>query len=371
MNSAEFRTTCIGSLPHHNFDAALQFAFQSDIPFLPQIPIRNPWEYMLAQALEGVPGLSAETDGSVTLNLDIWETRQKELNESLAHAFSKADTDPVAFQLFEPSAAISSCWQPFVWELAERESPLAKIQIAGPLTSQWSLKFTRAHKASASEQSPEVSMQIFRLVLARALAMTRKLKAHQIKPILYLDEPGLYGLSRSNPKHTVGIQELRIMIQTLRKDGVQVGLHCCSNTDWGIVLGLGLDIISLDVALSAASLFSKANAQAVSDFVKMGGRFSFGVIPTARSAVLRSIEPALLFSELLGAFEVAETAGVNELKNAWRDQPDFIKKILSEAIYTPACGLALHTVADADLIMELLREFKDYMAKNLRLSRQV
>ena len=33
-------------------DAALAFSFSMDVPFLPQIPIRNPWEYMIAQALE-------------------------------------------------------------------------------------------------------------------------------------------------------------------------------------------------------------------------------------------------------------------------------------------------------------------------------
>jgi hypothetical protein len=50
-------TTGIGSLPHHNIDAALSFSFKTGIPFLPQIPIRNPWEYMIAQALENLPGL--------------------------------------------------------------------------------------------------------------------------------------------------------------------------------------------------------------------------------------------------------------------------------------------------------------------------
>ncbi len=61
MTTARFPTTGIGSLPHHNIDAALAFSFQATIPFLPQIPIRNPWEYMIAQALEGVPGLEVET----------------------------------------------------------------------------------------------------------------------------------------------------------------------------------------------------------------------------------------------------------------------------------------------------------------------
>ena len=68
-------TTGIGSLPHHNADAALEHSFRMGIPFLPQIPIRNPWEFMIAQTLEGLPGLQADADGSVTLNTDIWLSR--------------------------------------------------------------------------------------------------------------------------------------------------------------------------------------------------------------------------------------------------------------------------------------------------------
>src|SRR5215210_6594470 len=73
-------TTAIGSLPHHNIDSALAFSFQASIPFLPQIPIRNPWEFMIAQALDGMPGLQVDEDGAVSLNYDIWNSRAHSLN---------------------------------------------------------------------------------------------------------------------------------------------------------------------------------------------------------------------------------------------------------------------------------------------------
>src|SRR4051812_41571970 len=83
-------TTAIGSLPHHNIDAALEFSFQTDIPFLPQIPIRNPWEFMIAQALEGMPGLAIDEDGTCRLDLDVWTGRCHAFNERLLTAFSQA-----------------------------------------------------------------------------------------------------------------------------------------------------------------------------------------------------------------------------------------------------------------------------------------
>src|SRR4051812_27742352 len=82
-------TTGIGSLPHHNVDAALDFSFRHGIPFLPQIPIRNPWEYMIAQALEGIPGLLAEKDGLVVLDADLWNARASRFGKLLGDAFAK------------------------------------------------------------------------------------------------------------------------------------------------------------------------------------------------------------------------------------------------------------------------------------------
>ena len=63
------QTTAIGSLPHHNADAALEYSFRHGIPFLPQMPVRNPWEYMIPQALEGLPGLEVSREGASYLVL--------------------------------------------------------------------------------------------------------------------------------------------------------------------------------------------------------------------------------------------------------------------------------------------------------------
>src|SRR3954470_6485194 len=115
LRQASTRTTGIGSLPHHNRDTALEFSFKFGIPFLPQIPIRNSWEFMIAQAIEGLPGLQIEEEGVVSLNKDIWDRQSHLLAQRLEKAFREED-----FEAFEPSAATSSCWQPFLWELQER-----------------------------------------------------------------------------------------------------------------------------------------------------------------------------------------------------------------------------------------------------------
>ncbi|MGK5081779.1 hypothetical protein WDW37_00615 [Bdellovibrionota bacterium FG-1] len=345
-------TTGIGSLPHHNVDAALEHSFRFGIPYLPQIPIRNPWEYMIAQALEGLPGLQAGKDGSVTLNTDIWFSRTSDFNAKLESAFrGGASSTPLsALSLFEPTPSISSCWQPFIWELAERETPIAKMQIAGPMTSQWVLQLHDSSGKSISalafgEKNPELSTQIFRLVMARALAMSARIKEQGAQPLLFLDEPGLYGFSPSNPRHVMALQELKVMIQALRKEGVLVGLHCCSNTDWNAVLALPLNYLSIDVSLSLGSLL--ACGPGLRRFIESDGRLALGVIPTGRPGILRSLDVGALVQALIG-----------DLKSAFGADQDLVRKVLKQALYTPACGLALQSVADAELIFEMLSQFE-------------
>ena len=339
---ANLPTTAIGSLPHHNVDAALEYSFRLGVPFLPQIPIRNPWEYMIAQALEGLPGLQVERDGEVKLGFDVWKTRAEAFQKRLDEALADPAND--AFESFEPSAASSSCWQPFVWELSERGVRRAKVQIAGPLTSQWAL---RLQDGTPADRHPDLTRQIFRLVLARGIAMIRRLKSAGASPVLYLDEPGLYAFSASNPRHLVALQELKLLVQSLRKEGAQVGVHCCSDTDWSAVLGLGIDYLSIDAGLSLRGLLQVRYEQSLTQFLERGGNLSLGVIPTSRLASYAPSAHSIL-ADLLEAFASSP---------AWAGKPEAVKRILRGALFTPACGLALSTIADAELVLNVLNEF--------------
>lgn len=360
------RTTAIGSLPHHNIDTALAFSFQLGIPFLPQIPIRNPWEFMIAQALEDLPGLQVEADGATLLNLDVWSSRTHRLSQRLDEAFRRADSDPEAFESFEPSSAAASCWQPFLWELDERGLKLAKIQLAGPMTAQWALKLQGGQSV---DRHPDLTTQIYRLVLARGIAMVRRLKSVGVTPLLYLDEPGLYAYSSQNPKHVLAFQELKLVIATLRKEGALVGIHCCSNTDWNAVLELPIHVLSLDTTLSLPDLLAPSRHAKLEAFIAAGGRLSLGAVPTSLHAGLaRAPEPRVLVAQLLDTFAAHLSGKAPSGGASGSAGPEFVKQILRDAIYTPACGLALHGTADAELILGALQELYGYLAKDLHLA---
>jgi hypothetical protein len=343
-------TTGIGSLPHPQLDAALQYAFRTSVPFLPQVPIRNAWEFMIAQSLEGLPGLQVEEGGLVSLDLAHWSSRARRLDEKLETAFRSAG-DPHAFEAFEPTAASSSCWQPFLWELEERKARLAKIQLAGPLTSQWAI---RLRDGSRVEEHADLTSQIFRLVLARALAMGRRVRETGADALLFLDEPGLFALTRTDPRHVLAMQELKLMIQALGKEGIRVGIHCCSNTEWDWLLGLGAQVISLDAELSLSSFL--ATGEPARQFLDSGGTLSLGVIPTPKApGMLERLEPAQVLRRILAAFR--RSGGYSESE---------VHSVLGRSLFTPSCGLALHTTSDAETALALLEELRRFLKTELR-----
>jgi hypothetical protein len=300
---------------------------------------------MLAQALEGLPGLKAERDGSVLLDYTLWTSQAKNFQDKLDSAFKNND-----FEAFEPGASSASSWSAFLWEIRDRETPLAKIQTAGPLTAGWALRRTDGKAASLDV---ELSNQILKLVLAKSIAMIRSLKAAGTAPLLFVDEPGLYGLSVLNPNHILGLRELKVFFQTLKKEGAITGLHCCSNTDWPSVLALGFDFLSIDTHLSLDRVLSfKSDFE---KFVNGGGRLSLGVLSTSNaSLVLNLVDSETLYQEIKKP--LSETF-----------DSKFCEMLLKEALYTPACGLAYHGVQNAEIILSALQDFSTHAKKSLKL----
>jgi hypothetical protein len=62
--------TAIGALPHTDVDDAVAFVLDRAprLPFAPRLPRRSPLEYKVAQVVHGVPGVTVEDDGSITVD---------------------------------------------------------------------------------------------------------------------------------------------------------------------------------------------------------------------------------------------------------------------------------------------------------------
>lgn len=362
-------TTGIGSLPHQDVEAALDFSFATGIPFLPQLPQRNAWEYMIPQALAELPGLQLDAKGIPQLSEEIWEKNADAFSRKLSLAFENAAQDFDAFKAFEPSASVSSCWQPFVWKLLDRKVQLAKIQIAGPLTSQ-EILLSKTPTLLAPTLATGLaailgatSAAALAAALATTLAMTRRLQAEGVQPLLWIDEPGISALSRQNPKHWARLQDLQAMIHTLQKEGVYTGLHCCGQADWAMICELGLDFISFDAHLCAVD-FLQARTEngelACARYLSQGGRLALGVIPTNLGLDYNALTPEQILKNL-----------EQSLAPLGKESKNLFHTALSSALLTPACGLAHHPIKDAESILKLLNEFEICATKTLGLRREI
>ncbi|MBX5481441.1 MAG: hypothetical protein IRZ16_06280 [Myxococcaceae bacterium] len=324
-------TTGIGSLPHTQLELGLQAALQVDIPYLPQLPNGNPHEFMIASAIERLPGLRVDADGGVVIDADEWKAQRDAFEQELESALASRELGA-----FEPTPQGCRAWNPFLFEVEARRLALAKVQIAGPATVRWVAKTSTGEVAS---DVPELDRQIYRLILARAVAMVRRVRRAGATPLCYLDEPGLYALDRRDPRHLMVLQELRLLIVALQNEGALVGLHCCGNTDWAALLDLGLNLISVDARLSLDAFLD--TGEALFRYFDGGGALSLGIIPTDLSSTW-SVE------ELVDAVETS-------LRATFKD-PRTFAEVAGRSLLTPACGLAMRSVPDAEAIFDQLRD---------------
>ncbi len=324
-------TTGIGSLPHTQGELALQMALQHDIPFLPQLPRADAAELMIPAALEGLPGLSYDAEGVCTVNVEEWQAGRDRFTMKVEAALASGE-----LRELEPSAVSCRSFRPFLWEIENRKAPFAKVQLAGPATVRWVAKTSQG--APVSEMA-ELDQQIFRLLLARSLAMVKAVRRAGATPIFFLDEPGLYALDAKNVRHMVVLKELSVLIVAAQREGALVGLHCCSNTRWGEVLGLGLDVLSIDARLSLDAVLE--DSRAFWSFMAGGSTLSLGIVPTDLAT---SYSLGELVDSVEASFRATAPRGVA------------FEGLLAQMLLTPACGLGMRSVPDTERIVGEVRD---------------
>jgi methionine synthase II (cobalamin-independent) len=323
-------TTGIGSLPHSQLELALQMAFQVDIPYLPQLPAGNASEFMIPAALDGLPGVRFDGEGLCSIDIDEWQRQREAFGASIETALSSGD-----LTMFEPSPQASRAWKPFLWEIQNRKLAFAKVQIAGPATVRWATKTSVGDIAS---DVPDLDQQIFRLLLAKCLAMAKAVRRASATAIVYLDEPGLYALDRTNAQHLVALQEFKVLAMALQREGALVGLHCCGNTDWDLVLDEGVDLLSLDVRLSLDAVLEERRA--LDRFLASGAALSLGIVPT-------NVAASFSVQELVDSVETSLSATLGRKRAL---------EVMLRSLLTPACGLAMRSVVVAEQTFEQLRQ---------------
>ncbi len=343
--------TGIGSLPHKDLEAALDLVFEylPDCPHWPQLQSLRYTEQMEIQPVEGLPGLVAQPEsGSVYVDTEAGEAELADFYEKALAAEAGGDLEPFAL-----TPEYAEGLHAFLARLSSlgKKLPLVKGQLIAPFSFGYSIN---DQDGKPILYHPAWGDACMKLLALKSVWQVRRLQEFADAVLFFLDEPMLavYG---STAMLTVSREEViertNQVVDPLRAEGAIVGMHCCGNTDWGLVMETNLDLINFDAYNfgEALALYGKE----VTAFLERGGWFAVGIIPTIfpdTDTIDKEDEHSLsaLFKNWIDAMT---KAGVD------RDL------LTSRLIIAPACGCGTLSLAQTQKIYGILKKFQgDYPA---------
>lgn len=322
-----FHPTGVGSLPHGDPDRAVRLVLSRfpGVPFWPQLPRRSFLESMYIQYAAGMPASSIEGE---KLTVEGGDAMVAEA-EDFYGKFLGEDTAPFAIPPERAAGLarlLASGGGPF---------PAVKGQVTGPVS--FGLMVTDRGK------KPLFYDPVGRDVLVKHLLRVAQWQVGRLKTlspnvILVLDEPYLASVGSA----IISLSREEV-VSTLDEifDGLPdalCGIHCCANTDWGLVLSTRARYLSFDAYGYADSLL--LYPAEVEGFLARGGKIAFGIVPTSAEELARETPGSLAdrMDDLLGRLE-----GKGIPREA----------AIRSAFVTPACGLGTLSEEDAERAVAL------------------
>lgn len=357
--SAHGLPVLIGSLPLDSHETALDWIFQTtpEIPLWPQLPSR-PLERMLPQFAEGIPCIIEQDAGGQEHRMH-FDTSGPDFEGAMLAFYEDylaASGDPDI--LAESRFTISRERAAGLYLLVERlralpsaQAPAAvKGQVTGPFTMLTGIKDADGR---AGYYDPNVRDMVIKGIALKAAWQTGMLRNSCSRPVLlFIDEPGLAGLG-SSALISVSTDEIRDMINevatAVHQAGGLAGIHVCANTDWELLLGSDIDILSFD----AYGYFDRIAplGREINAFLDRGAILAWGGVPTSREEDIQ-----------------AETA--DALCALWERQMEAIAgptrgkaDILRQTLITPSCGTGSLRPEPARRVLDLTREIADALRR--------
>ena len=256
-------TTAMAVMPHRNVDRALEMALSLDVPFWPQLPRYSYHEDMYVQASEHFPGIVLDVEKR-TLRFSM-EKFTNELEEALAH-FEEPE-------YFDISETYSEVYHRFLnLDLADR--PAIRGQLEGPISFGFNI-VDQDNRPILFDDT--VRPFIIEFLARRINIQLSKLKKINQNAFMFIDEPGLQFVfsAMSGYGDVAARKDMEIFFSLIERPR---GVHLCGNPDWDFLLGLDLDILSLDV-YSNGEVFA-SYVSSIKKFLDRGGIIVWGIVPT-------------------------------------------------------------------------------------------
>jgi hypothetical protein len=332
-----FSATGIGSVPFLSAEQAcaeiLSHGFL--IPFWPQLVQKDPREDMILQYSPPLPCLQSNL---VQKNLSYDPNCNR--FETLLHFYEKFLASDFSFFSLHPDFA-SGFFR--LLDLLPSLPPAVRYvkgQIVGPITLGLSVKLPSDRFLI---HDPELMDAVIKGLALQAVYQANKFEDLNRKSIIFLDEPSLsgYGSAFTPLSRDEVLKILGETIQHIRElAGPLIGLHCCGNTDWSLLLSLDVDIINFDAFNFGHSflLYPKE----IKRFLEKGKAIAWGLVPTDG---FTGKETASGLLDRLSGF-------LGNLIGRGIDQD----RLYTQALLTPACGMGTLSEHSASGLLTLLAE---------------
>ena len=299
-------TTAMAVMPHTDAVRALDQALSLDIPFWPQLPRLSYREDMYVQASEHFPGMVLDMERR-TLGFST-DRFVAEFEETLAR-FDYPAT-------FDVGPDYSEVYPAFL-DLDLSDRPAIRGQLEGPVSFGFNVK-DQDDRPILFDDTVRPFMMEF--MARRVNVQLARLKERNPNAFMYVDEPGLQFVfsGMSGYGESAARRDLEAFFAAIERPR---GIHLCGNPDWAFLLGLDLDILSLDVYTNGEVFTSYVPA--ISRFLERGGVLAWGLVPTNLEPFEQESEDSL-FDRLSGMWDSLGRKGVD------RD------RLLAQSLLSPA-----------------------------------
>jgi methionine synthase II (cobalamin-independent) len=332
-----FSATGIGSVPFLSPEEACReiLSHSALIPFWPQLVQKDPREDMGLQYSPPLPCLKADLSQKI-LAFDPNCNR----SESLTAFYEKFLNRDLAFFSLRPEFA--SGFYQMLSMISGLKTPGAYIKghVVGPITFGLSTKISEDRYLIHDADLMDAAIKGLAM---EAVDQAEKFAALGKGAILFLDEPSLSGYGSAftplTREEVLGI--LGEIIQLIREQTeALIGLHCCGNTDWSLLLSLDIDILNFDAFGFGDALL--LYPQELKTFLDQGKRLAWGIVPTADYTGAEQAQN--LLERLASLLKNLAAKGIDR------------NRLYTQSIITPACGMGTLPVNTARKLLALLAE---------------
>jgi hypothetical protein len=330
----------MGSVPFTDPKVACQVVCENfkTIPFWPQLPKRSYLENMYVQFSEKLPGVVIDEK-----NKAIYVDTQG-VAETIEELYGKYVEGDLEF------FAISKNFAQGFYEFLEfLKSPPADMKFVkghttGPIS--YALFVTDENK-KAIIHDKDLFEVLTKMLSMRVRWQVRKLKKLFPEVIIFIDEPYLVSIGSSfvNINIAGAFEKFDEVVKAIKQEGALVGVHCCGNTDFGMLLKRDIDILSFDAYdfMKEFSLYSPD----IKNFIARGGTIAWGIVPS--SDAIKSQTKFALADRMDAAFKIMTDKGIPSESVS--------------SIITSSCGVGTLEESDAKKVMEATRALSAEMQK--------